>query len=474
MSGDAGRRVVVLTLALGAVVGAAVADHVVGRPSSPASVRGPATAVLGSARASSSAWYCAASAGAPAGTQASVVLMNPSARAVEGRLDTVAPTGTGSQGTGFAVPPGAQLVLPLPAGTAGRVVLDGGGVGAYEAVAGPLGWSATPCVSAAASQWYFAAGSTAPGVGTQLSLFNPTPSDAVVNVTFVSSTNGVMAPPAYQGLPVPAGSVVVENLSDHVQKVPLFATEVSTLSGTVVAAESTEAGGPGNGGLSLVNGVAAPAAQWGFAQNTDLTGGGNTFTVLNPSAHSTTVRVSIELAQGQATPVTLQVPGSSLASFAAHEQTRIPSNVPFALTFRSSGAGIVVARQTLTPAGTMPTIGTSAGTPGGQSRWLIPPLPFQGASALALGVLNLGRAPLHVTVAAPDASGRLVALPGERRAVLRGGGLLVLGPNPAPPVGRAPLEVVADGPIAVELDPAPSGGPGTVVLPVWPLLDAGG
>ncbi len=474
MTADGARRTAVLLLVALVVAGASLADRLVGRPAVPVGPHRPATAVISGSRASSSAWYCAAGAAAPAGTQASVVVTNPISRAVAGTLSTVTAGAAGSPHTRFTVPAGGQLSLPLPTGAAARLLLRGGGVGAFEVASGPLGWSAAPCVSTTASNWYFAHGSTVPGRAWRLSLFNPTPSDAVVDVTFVSAANGVVVPPAYQGVPVPAGGLVVEDVSDHVQRDPAFATEVSALSGTVVAAAASEAGGPGPSGLALLNGVAAPERRWAFAEDTDQSGGGNTFSILNPSSRVATVTVSIALTQGRAAPITIPVPPSSVLSLAAQDQTRIPQNAVFAVAFVSSGPGIVVSREAFAATGASASLGDAAGAPGGESRWLVPAIGPPAAGSWAFGVVNLGHRLTHVTVGSLGPAGRLVPLPGEDRTALAGGGLLVLGPDPGPPVGRLPLEVLADGPVAVELDPQPTSAPGTVVLPAWPLVGPAG
>lgn len=470
MTTDRSRRAAALLVSAAAVVGAGVTDRVVSRPPALLPERGPATALASGGSASTSAWYCAAVAGAPAGTQGTVVFTNPTGRVVTGTLDARAAAAAGSQGTGFAVPAAGQLGVPLAAGSAARAVLAGGSVGALQVVSGPLGWSAAPCVSTTSAHWYFAHGSTSPGRSLELALYNPTLADAVVNLTFVSAADGVLSPPAYQGLPVPAGGVVLEHVADHVQNDPSFATEVTALSGTVAAAATELVGGPGNGGLSLLTGVSNPERTWAFAHNVDGPGEVNAFSVLNPSDRATTVTVSIALAQGQAAPVTLKVPAQSLASFAAQDQTRIPPNAPFALRFTSHGPGIVVSRETAVPSGTMPTVGFTAGAPGGQRRWLVPPIAAPGTATTAFGVLNVSGRRTHVTLATLSATGRLVPLPGRARLPLAPGGLVILGPSPGPPIGQAPFVVLADAPVVVELDPEPAGAPGTVVLPAWPLL----
>jgi hypothetical protein len=78
-----------------------------------------------------------------------------------------------------------------------------------------------------------------------------------------------------------------------------------------------------------------------------------------------------------------------------------------------------------------------------------------------LAVVDLGARAATVRIVTPD--GRAVAGQAPRR--VRPGTPLVIGPNPGPPFGTAPLEVQADQPVAVELDALPVAGPGVVVVP---------
>ena len=142
-----------------------------------------------------------------------------------------------------------------------------------------------------------------------LSLFNPGATGAVVDVSLVSPTAGFVSPPAYQGIDVPGGSLVTENIGDHASDDPDVATEVTTLSGMVVADELQSTGQVASGGVTVVLGTPVPAPTWVFAQNTDVIGGTVTFHVLNPSSRVALVSVQIGLPQGAgAEPLLLRVP----------------------------------------------------------------------------------------------------------------------------------------------------------------------
>lgn len=470
MTPEGSRRIMLLGVALVVVAGVAVGDAVGSATvSTPQPI--PASAMVAGSGASSSAWYCAGVAAAPGGTQASVLITNPASRHVGGTIDTVPVGSTTVAPQNFAVSPGQEIDDPVAAG-ASTVLVDGGGVGVEEELSGSLGSTVAPCASATSAHWYFAEGSTASGDVLHVALFNPLPSPAVVDVSFVSASAGVEEPPAYQGIPVAPGTVVTEDVTDHVPGDPALATEVDVLSGAVAAAEVSEMAGPGSGGLSLVDGESAPGSVWAFAQNADLPGGGNSFGILNPSSSSATVTVSIALAQGEAKPLTLRVPPQALVPLVTQDQTRIPIGSPFALTFSAShGSRIVVTRLASSSGTVTPAAGVSQGEPGGIRRWLVPPV-APGETPSGLAVVDLAGRPVTMTIDGL-VDGRSSPITGERDVVVSPGSLHLVSFTTATPVGWAPMEVVADGPVAVELDPAPAGPPGTDTIPAWPLLSSG-
>jgi hypothetical protein len=372
------------------------------------------------------------------------------------------------------VPPDGQATvgadqLGTTSLTAVAIVLDGGGVAVAESVSSPLGWSMAPCSSSTSTSWYFAHGATAQGSGLTLSLFNPGATDATVDVSLVSATAGFLAPAAYQGIDIPPGALVTENVGDHAPDDAALATEVTALSGGVVATELESVGTTGNGGISLLAGSPQPATRWVFAQNTDLTGGKVAFHVLNPSTRPAVVSVAIGLPGGAAAePLTLRVPPQGLATLVAEDQTRIPANLSYSAVFTSHGAAVVVGRQVASPPGVpapVPEDGDVPGVAGGATRWILPALVAPGTGPWALAVVDLGPRPAHVRVTAP--SGR--ALRGQATRRVGPGMALVIGPNPGPPLATSPVGVTSDQPVAIELDALPVAGPGVVVVPAFPV-----
>jgi hypothetical protein len=280
----------------------------------------------------------------------------------------------------------------------------------------------------------------------------------------------VVAPPAYQGIDIPGDTLVVEDVAVHVPNTADFATTVSTLSGAVVASELERHVPAGRGGLSLALGALSPASVWSYAQNTDSAGGSTVFHIFNPSDRPARVTVTFGLQQATAEPLVVRVGPTSIAALDAPSVTRLPAGTAFSATFASGGVGIVVDRHVSSPAGAAaPQQGDTPGVPAGGNRWLLtgPYAPSTAVSSLA--VVNLSRVDITVRLWGVSPRGLVpVAGAGPRR--VRPGSPLVLTPVTGSPIGTVPLELVASGPVAVEVDALPAGSPGVLVLPGLPLL----
>jgi hypothetical protein len=173
------------------------------------------------------------------------------------------------------------------------------------------------------------------------------------------------------------------------------------------------------------------------------------------------------LSQGAgAEPLSMHVPAQSLVTLTGESQTRIPTGVPYSLTFSSAGTGIVVSRTVTAPAGSpagVPEIGDVSAVPGGSKRWLVPAVVAPGSGAWSLAIVDLSTKATKVKILTP--SGRAIAgLPVRRVSPTSP---LVIGPNPGAPFGTVPFEVSADEPIAVELDLLPVAQAGVVIAPTF-------
>jgi hypothetical protein len=202
-----------------------------------------------------------------------------------------------------------------------------------------------------------------------------------------------------------------------------------------------------------------------------MTEGRTTFHIFNPSSVPAQVTVKIALQQGAAEPLVIRVPPGAVDSLDAQAVTRIPSGVPFAVTFVShGGVGIVVDRHvSSSPGAPAPQQGDVMGVPGGADRWLVPTEDSSATAVSALAVVDLDPAPVTVSFSTFSGGG-LVPLAGSPRVRVRSGSPLILTPAAGSLIGSEPLELVSSAPVALEVDALPAGTPGVVVIPALPLL----
>ena len=343
------RRAPAVAAILAVLIGAAVVDNRVEPP-----VRQVVTEVqtpTGAPAASgSSAFFCtgatAAEDGAANGT---VVVANAGERAVSGTL-TAFPSEGDAREVAVRVPAAGRAAVRL-----GEVVtapyvsalveLDGGQAVVELAASGPLGESITPCASGASTRWFFAEGITTKDATEILTLFNPFPEDAVVDMVF-NTEEGEVTPQALTGLSVRGRGMLAVNVGDHVQRRESVAARISARVGRLVAGRlQTLDGSVSRKGMSVQLGAGAPGDVWYFPEGFLADGLSERFQLFNPSPDEAQVQVELTLDQGAAEPIVLTVPGESRVTLSANDEARIPKNVAHAVTVRSTnGVGVVVER----------------------------------------------------------------------------------------------------------------------------------
>jgi hypothetical protein len=459
-----------------AVAGIAIVNTAVGSPARVATPAATDGASISAPDSSASSVFCAGGASGFAGLAGTTIyLTNTSSKAVAGMMtSSVAPgTGSGGTSTGTPGPPVLRQVEVPPMGTtavnpgtglgagdvASSFVFAGGGVTANQVVTGTGGWSTAPCASQVATSWYFAGGSSTPGNAMTLDLFNPTSTDAVMNVSFLTAS-GVITPSNYQGLVVPAGHLVAENVGDFVQNNPEIATIVSAQSTAIVAYELQQWSSGSTGGLALQLGSPSLSTVWHFAQTNNFNKTTVTFHVANPGTQEGVATIMIGVPSATVVPIRVAVPAQTEVAFIASGTSRLPRQTPYAVTVNAS-TGMVVSRSVQAPNGSSPPLwGSIAGTTSASTHWLVPG-PGTGtapgtpnATAGSLGIANSGSSPAEVrvtTLGTGTVVGSFTVAPGS---------LAVLGPNVI--AGLQVYDVRATQPVTVEEDDNPSGAPGVV------------
>lgn len=445
--------VVVLVLVAGAIV-----DRQVGQsaPGDDAATTG--LEVAAPVEAQSSAWYCTGATAEPGGrASGAVVVLNMGARPLRGSV-TIVPSAGESRVSAVEAPALGQAVVtlatPAPSPYVAAVVeLDGGNAVVELAVNGPLGDSFAPCAPSASPTWYFADGVTTKDATEILSLFNPFPEDAIVDVTFTSE-EGQTSPEALSGVTVKGKSVTAVNAGEFVQRREGVTAAVRARSGRLVVHRLLSFdGSEGRRGVSLSLGVRDPGPLWYFPEGVVVDGITERYHVFNPGAQESEISVSFALDSGEAEPLELTVPPESRITVVANDQTRVPRGVGHAVTVESlNGVGVVAERS------------IDGGPPSGRYGFaLTPGAPLAARRwAMAVGradevldewlvIYNPGTDPIRVSVTLV-ADGRrqpvaplenMAFAPGQRRSIRLRDHLQL---------GNVPLVVSASGPVTVERD----------------------
>jgi hypothetical protein len=373
--------------------------------------------------------------------------------------------------TTVSVPAGGIEEISPPAHSSSAlgatVLLDGGEVAVTESVRDAHGFGVAACASATSASWYFPQGSTLAGNAVTLVLYDPAVTAAVVDVG-VLTASGETEPAAYQGLSVPAAGLVTEQLDKHATSVPVLGTVVEAASGSVVASELDVTTTGGRQGVSEQLGAPAAQREWAFPYTVELKGGRVAINVVNPGTGPSRLVLSATFGSGMAVnPVTVSLRGQSVSTIVLGKQTGFTALTPYSIVVRASSP-IVAGREVDAPKKShRPNAGYTMGVAVGAGRWLVPGIGPQD-HVLSLAIEALGSKPLHVTVSRSVRGPAGVAV-GRDSALVLPGVEAHLDPRSLAEFS-GPLVVVADGPVAVEVDVGPAGSAGIVVVPAFVLL----
>ncbi|MBW3667726.1 MAG: hypothetical protein KY443_00820 [Actinobacteria bacterium] len=355
-------RVRILVVLALVVVAGGVVDRYVQRQSR----WGPSVATAGMPEAApgsalSSTWYCAGGSGKPGSPfLGGITVANPTDHDVEGTV-TVVPDQGDAKTVPLTVKPSAATTLAfadvVPAAYVGALVdVDSGQVVVEHWVAGPAGTAVAPCASRASRQWFFAGGATARDAQLVLSLYNPFPEDAIVDLSFATN-EGRAAPAAFQGIVVPAGRVVARDLGEHVRRRDIIATHVQSRAGRLVADQLLVRTGPGEAGVSVRLGAPAPALAWYFPDGYYTHGITERYTLFNPSDLEALVDLEVTLDEGAAEPFELTVPPHGVVTVTPSSEERLPKGVGRSAVVRVYNNVGVVAERSVTAVPPAPRAG---------------------------------------------------------------------------------------------------------------------
>jgi hypothetical protein len=413
---------------------------------------------LGAApEARSSTWFCAAGSAAGGGPiDLSVVLANAADVPRAARITWFRAGGLPVVQE-VEVAPSSSTVLPatavFKAPTASALVeIDGGGVGVEHAINGPSGSAIAPCATEASESWYFANGVTERDARMSLAIFNPFPADAVVDLSF-STESGQVAPPAGQGIPVPASSTVYVSAQDLVRRRAIAAVAITARAGAVVVDRvQLFDGSTGRRGVGLAAGAPRAALRWDFPDGLSRPPAvSESWHVYNPSDVDAEITLSLGTEKGDPpAPLDLTVPARSQLKVSA-EDTKVDPDVAHSVTIQSQNGVAVVAERMVDLRAPSARVGWSSSFGASQSArsWLFPAGDAGGRTDEWLIVRNTSPRPVSVSVAAL-AQGVDLAIEGLQELEVAPGGRLAL--RLGDHIQRAPLPlfVRATGPVVVE------------------------
>ena len=407
------------------------------------------------ADALSSTWYCPSGTAAPGGpADATVVIFNPTDQVVSGAMYVVGLENV--RGARVLTVPARDRVAVRVSDVARSphastlVQLDRGGAVVEQTIAGANGDSAGPCATSASNTWYFAEGATTRSAGLVYSLFNPFPDDAIVDLSFITD-EGRSAPAAFQGVVVPAGSLIALDIGSHVRRREHISGIVRARRGRLVAGALQTHAGDGRRGVSVTLGATSPATAWTFADGLAGPGFVEKLHLFNPGALESRVAVDLVLDQGEAEPFDLRVPPMSRITLDLVAEPRVPKNVGHSLIVRADNNQPIVAQRTIDFGSPGPRTGhmSDIGSPRPARHWA---LAAGGATEDLdewVSVLNASPKPVRVTVRG-GSGGTIDALPGLDGVVIPRGKRQAF--RIAQHLVRAelPLLIDADGDVFVE------------------------
>ena len=221
-------------------------------------------------------------------------------------------------------------------------------------VRGPRGADTAPCTARSAATWHFAWGATTRDADEQLVLFNPFPNDVAVDAVF-STDRGVREPQRWQGLTVPARSVVAVDVGDDVTRRDHVAASLHVRGGRLVVARVQAFDGQlGAAGMSVATGVPEAGLDWSFAEGRVEPGDAARIVLYNPGTTVAEMEVVVEVGEEevdyQPEPFGVTVRPGRYEVLDLAEQARVPKGLAQTVQVRSTnGVPVVVERVTGTP-----------------------------------------------------------------------------------------------------------------------------
>jgi hypothetical protein len=178
--------------------------------------------------------------------------------------------------------------------------VSGGGVVAEEITMSKS--AEAPCISTGVTDWYGAGFDTTVGSSADVSIYNPTATPAVINVSTYSKV-GFTAPARFQGLSVAAHSQIEVNLGNQIVSTRNVGVHVKVVRGAVDIVGVQIAGSV----ASFNSGIATPSTMALYPAVTTANKTTVQVRIVNPGPVAANITVAIALKRYKIVPVTLSI-----------------------------------------------------------------------------------------------------------------------------------------------------------------------
>jgi hypothetical protein len=442
----------------------------------------PATGpVAAPASALSSSWFCAGATDTAHGEATGrLVVTNAGPRTLRASVTVLAARGSGRRARRYAstVAPGSRASLPesVRGGAAwvGAIVtLDGGDASVEEETTGPLGTTAQPCATSGSSTWYFANGATLVNADSEISLLNPYPAPAIVDLSFTTD-QGEEQPGSLQAVVVPGDTLVAVDLRGALRRRRSIATTIRTTTGRVVAWKTdivtppaphqpilgTKAAAEPDAdpaspypGVTVTLGAPTPSVTWAWPEGITEAGVAERYLIYDPGSRAAEVALAVHLDEGSAEPFDLTVGPGQVSTLSMATEARVPPGVGYSVTVRSRNGVPVVAERALSAGAPsrLAGIGELLGASRSARSWLVGAGDVSATLDEILSVASERSRPVRVTVERLTSTGRR-PLPGLSAVRVGAHGQLEVDLARVVPGLDAPLVVTASAPVLVGRD----------------------
>lgn len=428
------RRTLVVTTILAAIV----ASIVVGQDS-----RAATTARFGSLPFASrpyashrtpitTTWYCPGIPASDPSVGGSVVIVNPTDVALQGRITLLGSDQNAPITKDVTVPARNNFTFDVAATMTATMVsatveIDGGEGMVEQRALFPAGDAVASCTTQTSASWYFADGFTVQGSTEQLIITNPYDDTASVDV-FFATQSGPREPSAFQGYSIPPHSVkVIAVAQAGLVDEPIIGVKLIASRGRVIVARAEHYTDGHRLGYTLSLGAPAPSEQLFFAEGQKGAGITEQYVIFNPTKEDAMVDVTVlgvTLSPDAVVLEPIPVPAGKVVTFESSTIAGLPDG-PHSMVFSTLAAPSIVVERVLTkPAGDKVATTVVMGmTPEyAVSRWYVP-IGVDAATQGALVLYNVDAAQATVTVKAIGPGGA-VAVPGLETLTLVGSGTL--------------------------------------------------